>query len=493
MKFISLKTVYKGKVRKFDFHENTTLIYSEVNSVGKSTVLRMLFYSMGYPIPGTESISFRNLQLEVEIMTPKGKIIIQRHDSQMNLLTDEETLSYFLPSEHEKVLAYIFGIDDSRILNNIIGAIYLDQDKGWTLLNRGKVIGNISFNIEMLIEGLTNSDTKTQRQQLKYKKQQMSKYTGLKTINSYKAVYLESEMQVPRSKVKVLTDELTILGSEKKITENQLKEVNKSISQNKKLMEIVGKMNLEVSSNKSNETIPVNENTIVNYSSTYNFLDARKWLLKESLATINEKIDKNQLQLMNLSGQRELLDTEYDSKKNDVLIEQIEINEEDVDYHVELLKNEIKSLQIQIKDILLDNPEVIDNMTDLILDYSNQLGVQNYIKNKKKLLFTNKLKGFSGTVLHKLVISYKLAYVKAIQNHLGLQLPIVLDSPSGREMTNENIEKIFSLIHEEFPNNQIIIASIYKIKAFETDKIIEITKKERIFEGTNKIDLFTLN
>lgn len=216
MKFISLKIEYKEKVRRFDFHESTTLIYSKDNSVGKSTLLRMLFYSIGYPIPGTESIQFKNLHLELEINSLKGPIIIQRHNSKMSMLTGDKTLSYFLPLEHEHALAYIFGTDDLRVLNNIIGSIYLDQDKGWTLLNRGKVIGNIQFNIETLIEGLTNSDVEILKQQLKYKKQQKEKYKGLKIISSYKSVYLESELQVPRSEVKILTDELSILGSEKK-------------------------------------------------------------------------------------------------------------------------------------------------------------------------------------------------------------------------------------------------------------------------------------
>ena len=40
----------------------------------------------------------------------------------------------------------------------MIGAIYLEQDKGWTLLNRGKVIGNISFNVRDLLIGLSSEN-----------------------------------------------------------------------------------------------------------------------------------------------------------------------------------------------------------------------------------------------------------------------------------------------------------------------------------------------
>ena len=44
MKFINLKVRYKDSLREFSFKGNNVLIYSEDNSVGKSTLLRMLFY-----------------------------------------------------------------------------------------------------------------------------------------------------------------------------------------------------------------------------------------------------------------------------------------------------------------------------------------------------------------------------------------------------------------------------------------------------------------
>ncbi|HCT98136.1 MAG TPA: hypothetical protein DIC28_06470 [Aerococcus urinaeequi] len=492
MKFISLKTQYKGKIRKFDFHKNTTLIYSKDNSVGKSTLLRMLFYSLGYPIPGTDSILFKNLHLELNIAKSNGNIIIKRHNNQLRLESDNDNGSteYFLPYEHTKVLAYIFDNKETRVLDNILGAIYLDQDKGWTLLNRGKVIGNIAFSIETLTEGLTNSDIEELKQQLSYRNHQKEKYQGLKAITSYKSTHLNSEIQVPRSEVKILTDELVILGSKKKIAENQLKEVNKSITQNQKSMAMLEKMKLEVQVSGSNETIPVNNETIVNFDSNYNYLEARKWLIKEEIANLNKDIDKNRVQLMNLNGQGELFSTENDLMEADILIRQIEIDEEEINYRIEILKNEIKSLKKQIDEVLSKNPDVIKQMNDRILDYSSRLGVNKYIENKKNFVFINKLKGFSGTVLHKLVISYKLAYIKSIQEYLGIQLPIVLDSPTGREMTQINMENMFELIYDEFHNNQIIIASIYNSPKFRANKIIELTKEEKIFEGTNEIELF---
>lgn len=490
MRFISLEAVYKGVVRHFTFHESTTLIHSNDNSVGKSTLLRMLFYSIGYPIPGTASIRFKNLYLKLHISTSRGNVIIKRHNNRLQLESDFDSKEYYLPNEHEKVLSIIFNNNELRVLNNILGAIYLDQDKGWTLLNRGVVIGNIRFSIETLIEGLTHSDTEDLKLQLKFSEQQKEKFLGLKAITSYKTTHLDSEIQVLRSENKTLSDELVILGSKKKVAENRLQEVLKSLKQNEKAMKMIEKMKIEVKVDGSKETIPVNSKTIANYDSNYNYLEARKWLLKEEIAVIDEAINRNSVQLKNLYRQEELFSSENDLITADLLIGQIDIDEEEINYRIDILNNEINSLKEQVDEILSNNPEVIDEMNNNILKYTSRLGVNEYIENKKNFLFTSKLKGFSGTILHKLVISYKLAYIKSIQNFLGIELPIVLDSPSGREMTVENIENMFELIHDEFPENQIIIASIYNSETFKPDGLIHLTKEEKLFEGNNKIDLF---
>ena len=36
------------------------------------------------------------------------------------------------------------------LIDNLLGAIYIDQEKGWTLLNRGKAIAGVHFNINEL-------------------------------------------------------------------------------------------------------------------------------------------------------------------------------------------------------------------------------------------------------------------------------------------------------------------------------------------------------
>ena len=55
MKLEQLHIEYDGMKRTLQFKKNT-LIHSSENSVGKSTLLRLLFYSMGYNIPQTKGL-----------------------------------------------------------------------------------------------------------------------------------------------------------------------------------------------------------------------------------------------------------------------------------------------------------------------------------------------------------------------------------------------------------------------------------------------------
>lgn len=70
---------------------------------------------------------------------------------------------------------------------------------------------------------------------------------------------------------------------------------------------------------------------------------------------------------------------------------------------------------------------------------------------------------------------FKLAYITSIQKNLGIKLPIILDSPSGREVVKDNIEKMLKILKRDFSENQIIIASVFKYE-FEDINIIQLNE-----------------
>lgn len=57
-------------------------------------------------------------------------------------------------------------------------------------------------------------------------------------------------------------------------------------------------------------------------------------------------------------------------------------------------------------------------------------------------------------------------------------MPIILDSPSGREVSMDNVNEMMAILAEDFTDHQIIIASIYNSYDFSNKNIIEL--KERL-------------
>ena len=50
-------------------------------------------------------------------------------------------------------------------------------------------------------------------------------------------------------------------------------------------------------------------------------------------------------------------------------------------------------------------------------------------------------------------------------------MPIILDSPSGKEIDHQNIEAMIKILKRDFSDNQIIIASIYEYDLININKI----------------------
>ena len=77
----------------------------------------------------------------------------------------------------------------------------------------------------------------------------------------------------------------------------------------------------------------------------------------------------------------------------------------------------------------------------------------------------------SGAILHKTVFAFRLACLLEVEKHLNIKFPIILDSPSGKEIDKQNIEAMVEILKRDFANNQIIIASIYEYSLTDVNMI----------------------
>ncbi|ANZ95245.1 hypothetical protein BFC19_07560 [Brochothrix thermosphacta] len=475
MKIIKLILNSEGVEKNINFGKKT-LIHSDNNSSGKSTLLRLLFHSLGYNIPSTKGLNFKNFTTYLHIENKFGINMLKRTNDHITLYYDDGAKQFFfLPNDEMHLLSLIWESDDENILKSILGSIYMDQDKGWTLLNRGTVIGNIKFNIEDFLEGVSNRDLSYQKIELENIKTEIKKHTQLLSIIEYKNFLSKSNNSIfPKDYNIDLDNQLQLLILNKKQQTKKINDLNLSRKENKQFIEYIERMQLRVKDPETDIEIPVTKDTIIYFNDNQNYIDAHLLILQGELSIINKKISELELEIKKVHN---LFSIKSEIEKIDSILTQIDVPYEKLYKTITYLKKQKNSLHNEIKEKLSVNNDVLNRLHFNILKYAKRLGVDKYINTNKNYVFTSDLKSLSGAVLHKIVFSFKMSYILELQNCLGFKLPIVLDSPSGRELDQKNVEETFDIINDDFSQNQIIIASIYEYKNFAPDSKVELVNQ----------------
>ena len=472
MYFRSLELSDGNSVKTFLFSENVNLVVSKENSVGKSTLLRLLFYSMGYSIPGTKGIKFKNVKTKLTIETNKGLIILERDDKFIDFKQNGNTHLFFLPNDSESLHSFIFETDNEKVLSNILGAIYLDQEKGWTLLNRGIVIGKQYFNLKDLISGLAERESRTLELELESVVSEQKKYKTMKNLYDYKTTLLDiKDSDFSSDYIDELERDLNILLMDKNILKKQIKDIEVSYKDNISFVEYIENMRLYIENN--GEKIQVTKENLVDFEDNQELLNTRKKILEFKKRKLEAKIIEVQDKIAKESS---LISLQSEIQKFDSQVANLIINPISLDKIIKQLKQREKELKKMIFDKITINNSIIDNVYLSIQRYAKELDIYQYMDDNRDYIFTDDLKGFSGAVYHKMVFSFKMAYIIELQKYLGYKLPIVLDSPSGREVDQKNISDIMKILSRDFKDNQIIIASIYDDYGFEKTNRIELDK-----------------
>ena len=119
---------------------------------------------------------------------------------------------------------------------------------------------------------------------------------------------------------------------------------------------------------------------------------------------------------------------------------------------------------------------IVTSLHQNMAKYLAEFGVDSDATKLNSYLFTSNLKELSGAMLHKTVFAFRLAYIIEIKRIIGVKLPIILDSPSGKEVDKNNIELMMAILSRDFSDHQIIIASIFNYNLSATN-VIEIENR----------------
>ncbi|MBQ7178464.1 MAG: hypothetical protein IJS08_13700 [Victivallales bacterium] len=462
--------------RHIDFDDKINLVHSTYNTQGKTTLLRLLLYSLGYNIPGTRRFNISKCDVYTELSCEKlGRFKLKRDSNSCTIITiinDKET-TYVLPGQLSELHKLIFGTENENLINNLLGAFYIDQEKGWTLLNRGVVIGNIHFNIEELIRGLSDrSCTELIEQEMKLSIE-LGKFLQMRSVSKYQQTIVENGGTLATDgydeKIDIEIEQLSIRQNELK---KELSRIDKTINDNKAVKRFIAEMKLLIRL-PNGEQFAVTEDSIVGLNDSINFLIAKRKMLSLELTDIGRKISTLITSRKYEEKQLEFWKTENITQLFDKQISTMPLNPIAIENNIKQLQTKLSEIRKQISDKTKIGNPISKELYDNVLKYANELGLGDSSSIAETYIFTSNLKELTGAILHKTVFSFRLAYILAIQKALNIKLPIILDSPSGKEIDKNNIQLMINILERDFADNQIIIASIFNYQ-FKKIRIIEI-------------------
>lgn len=457
--------------RNISFGTNANLIFSEKNSCGKTTLVRFILYALGYSIPSTKKIKFEKCFVKIQIILDNDKSIFltRENTSTISWTCDNEETIYVLPEQSDELHSKIFNTNSEEILNNLLGSFYFDQEKGWTLLNRGVVIGSIHFNIDELVRGISGKDCSELISKEKRLAADLAKYKQMFSIAQYRDSISEDSLidDTYQEKINV---ELEQLKMKQTSIKREIARINQSIAGNKKFQEFVADMKLLIRTDEG-QFISVTKDNIVGLNDAIDLLVTKKKMLSFELAEIVSKMEKIQREQEKENGQLSFFESDSVAAAFDKRIVSIPMNQIVIKKEIEKIEKELKSVREEIARISRSDNTVVSSLYQTIVKYATELGIGDAESITKKYLFTSNLKELTGAVLHKTVFAFKMAYIVELEKHLKIKLPIILDSPRGKEVDQENIELMMKILKRDFKENQIVIASIYRYSFPEIHEI----------------------
>lgn len=458
------------------FINNSNVIFSDNNSVGKTTFIRFILHALCYNVPSTKRVKMDNYPTEIYIENSRGIHIVRRFNLEASILFPDKTeIKYDLKSEDNRIAiqSIIFEIDKVILLRNLTGCFYIDQDKGWTLLNRGKTIGNNRFNVTDFLGSLADKDVSSLENQIEAKTAEIKKYKTLRDMT-----ILEEQVIIQENTTENrFFDELILRKGFLLTVRNQLitdiRDLDSIVSQNDSIKLWINSSRLVIKHGVYDEFVLKDED-LADFEINNNILLAQKKLKEIELYNLN--IELNQVQNQ-ISEQNKLFNIKDVSNS---IIAQVKssINQVQVENVIEDLMQTKKLLSVERDEIVKQNNRSNNYLAKEIEEIATRLGVfDNYIAKEGDYVFMSNLKEYSGVILHKLVFTYRLAYWLTVKKFTNTTLPFIVDSPKSAEMTEENAKEMLTIMQEKIGDNQFFVSTIY-------NHLIQGKKKEfKLYNG----------
>lgn len=458
----------------YNFQGEKILITSEnENSKGKTTLIRFLLYALGYRITQTDGMSIYSYKTSLEVNYKGEQYFFLRNGDEQCILDKNKNEKYKRIANNENYIPMInilLGIKNDYIADSLLGCFYIDQDRGWTLLNRGTCIGLYKFNIE---EFFINLDEKfnIEKNFNENKMLDIDIKRANNLLNILKDNYIYNN-ELAENRKEVL-EAITDLENEKNsleqilyIKKREIRNLKNLLSQNEEFVKRIESMNIIIE--YKGENIIVDKYKLKGYSFNNDILKMRKTELEIETKKIEKEIEKFKTQIKQIRKNNQQADSSQYLRKVFNLVKTSGLTIEEL----ELLKSSSSSqIRKNKKIIKTEISENVDEFWEILHPILNdfELG-KKYIK--KETILIDKLIGISGTQLHQLSLAFKIALNKLIEKRLNIRLPFIIDSPKGSETSDRISDLMLRAVYKYLPNHQIIVSSAFNNFDIEFDKKI---------------------
>lgn len=439
---------YKGKI----IFDRKSIISSKYNKKGKSTLLRVILYALGFEVVRTNGIANLDLKTNIKILTDDlEEIQIFRNNEKVILeeSSSDRKRELHLPEDQEVLQSTFFDFNNGKLLENFLGTFYFEQGRGYSLINNGVVTPKNRFNLKELVTQLV---PEVEEKLKEIEKKEITIRRNKAAINAINAVLKDNDNFIEEDN----QDEITIQNiNSLKFKLKQLKRkkrtILESIEDNNKLLEYIGKLKLRLRlSDKS--VVVVTSDKIEGMENISNYLISEKTVVNNQIKETKHLIYKNEEAIKKKYTNRDIakfsIPQAFNFEKNKAMLKYLNKQDEE--------------LALQKKELLRKNSyqELQDRIYKLYTEYASELNISNWLKNG---IFSSKnISGLTGTEQEFTAISIRLAALKLIEEFTKVNLPIILDSPF-QELDTKNKKLLVDFLENEFSEkHQFIITSVNK-------------------------------
>ena len=480
VEFLDKKNFHQNKIFsekiEYNFGKKTLITSSnEENSKGKTSLLRFLLYALGYKIPHTDGMNIYKFKTTL-ILTINGK--------QFELLRGDDK-QYINNSPHNSdlpMISTILKINSLSLSNALLGCYYIDQEKGWTLFNRGLVIGKINFNIERFLLSIKNDDSCKdliiKSENLENEKNQIKK---IEDILAGDYIYInedDSSCEIDETSYKNFLEQRQELDSIRHniyLKNKEKKELDMILKNNEEFIQKIEQFNIVIQHNKTD--ILVTRDNLKSFNLMTDILEMkRNEIILETDLLKNKEKKLFEILKNNNTFPNALNSALNNLKKN---LSKIEL---------EIIKKEKERTILKNKEEIIKHiQEPLEEFWEILKKILKDIGIsEKYIQ--RKIILERKLAGISGAQRHKLSLAYKIALNLYVEKKFQIKLPFIIDSPLSGEVTQDMANKMLNICEHFLKDRQIIISSV------KSNFDIKFTKEIRLEEGVvGELEKFQIN